>query len=637
MRGMKRFLAVLAGMAAVLPAGQGADGARRLDEIVPADTLFYLSIPDAAQAKAEIRKTALADIWREPEVRSFARDQLVPLLRGLFAGIARQKAAERGAPDAGFDAFVAGLDEPDPRIGVRPLDLPGILDGELSVAVLDASPREKTLTAVAVLGPCRLPDTLRASLEEASARTVETGGISYARNGWIGAAGLGPQGRGETGWACAPDRRLVATVGPPGTFTRVVDDLAMGRRSEAPLSGHPDYRAVAARRQGKGNPIAHAYLNVAALGERVLASLDPADRAKASAVIDALGLSTVRAGGTSLAVKDKGFHRTAILLAPGEKKGILAALAGDAGEFRSLAYVPAGTHSFYGFRIDPLGLWEMLQRAFWADALGGPLAGTVERGKALPALKEIAAALGTEVGLSLRQMGGMMPVPEATLFAELRDEPAVRKVVSDLLAREAAAGKLKTQTFPAAAGAPAVTAVMLPDVPVMPAFAFHKGWLVASLTPTAVKAACHRIDAPGSLQGIAGTEDFKAAFSQVGKPGSLLAYDEGPDSFRKQYNQMIGMLPMILMGLEQAGGELPSVDLAALPMADTVARHLFGSAQVAGADADALYVESFGIMPMNVTDIAGIGVAASLALPTLQKAYAKAEARRAAAREGSDE
>lgn len=624
MRGMKRFLAVLVGCAAFLPVGQGADGARRLDEIVPADTLLYASIPDVARAKDEIRKTALADIWREPEVRSFARDQLVPLLRGLFAGVARQKAAERGVPDAGFDAFVAGLDEPDPRIGVRPLDLPGILDGELSVAVLDASPREKMLTAVAVLGPCLLPDALRASLKEASAGAAGTGGTPYAKDGWVGAAAPGPQGRGEVGWACAPDRRLVATVGPPGTFTRVVDDLAKGRGSEAPLFGHPDYRAVAARRQGKGKPIAHAYLNVAALRERALASLDPADRAKTSAGIDALGLSTVRAGGTSLAVKDKGFHRMAILLAPGEKKGILSALAGDAREFRSLAYVPAGTHSFYGFRVDPLGLWETLQRAFWADALGRPLAGTVERGKALPALKEIAAALGTEVGLSLRQMGGMMPVPEATLFAELRDEPAVRKVVSDLLAREAAAGKLKTQTFPAAAGAPAVTAVMLPDVPVMPAFAFHKGWLVASLTPTAVKAACRRIDAPGSVQGIAGTGDFKAAVSQVGKPGSLLAYDEGPDSFRKQYNQMVGMLPMILMGLEQSGLELPPVDLAALPMADTVARHLFGSAQVMGADADGIYLESFGATPVSLVDAAGIGIAAALAIPNLVKAREKA-------------
>lgn len=632
---MKRFLAALLGCAAFLPVGQGADGPRRLDEIVPADTLFYASIPDVARAREVLKTTALADIWREPEVRAFARDQLAPLLRELFWGIARQKAVERGAPDEGFDAFIAGLDEPDPRIGMRPLDLPGILDGDLSVAVLDVSPREKTLTAVAVLGPCRLPDALRASLEEASARTVETGGISYARNGWIGAAGPGPQGRGETGWACAPDRRLVATVGPPGTLARVVEDL--GKKSEAPLSGAPDYRALAARRPGKGEAVVHAYLSVSRIKEKILAAIpDEAARAAAPGVIEGLGFSPVRAAGMSIAVKDKGFLRSTVLLAPGEKKGLLAALAGDPeGTFESLAFVPAGTHSYYAVRIDPAKVWRSAREAVeTATGTVGLQAARDALDEGLPLLRSLVGALGSEVGLAVKQQIGMMPIPEVTLFARVRDEPASRKLVEDLLAEGAAAGKLKAQTSPGIGGGPAVTMVMMPNVPIMPAFAFHKGWFVAALTPTAVKAACRRIDAPDPGKGIGETKDFKTAFARVAKPGSLLAYDEGPDSFRKQYNQLVGTLPMVLMGLEQSGLELPPVDLAALPMADTVARHLFGSAQVAGADADGVYVESFGVMPFSVTDVAGIGVAAGLALPAIQKARSKAEARRAAEETG---
>ena len=54
---------------------------KRLEDAVSADTLAFVTIPDGARAKSELSKTALADIWREPEVQSFVQATVLPLVR----------------------------------------------------------------------------------------------------------------------------------------------------------------------------------------------------------------------------------------------------------------------------------------------------------------------------------------------------------------------------------------------------------------------------------------------------------------------------------------------------------------------------------------------------------------------------
>lgn len=600
---------------------------KRLDEIVPADTLLYVSIPDVARAREALKTTALADIWREPEVQDAVHTLVKPLWRVYWDMAA--DLAEREDPGV---PVVKGLDVQAIGKGIgRCLDgKSGLarLDGEISLAVLPPPPEVKIPTVLVVLeGPVadRAQRLLFLAREKLPVHFEEFES-GDARGAWF----LNRENQIEAGWARTENRLLIA-FGSRGTAERWL--IGHGTPVAEPLARSPDYRALQARWDAKGAPIAHAYLNLARTREKILESLpDPAARATVPLVLSALGLDGVRAAGTSIAVREKGFVRSTVLLAPGEKKGLLAAFAGPSkGEFKGLAFVPAGTHSFYAGRIDPKQAWRAVQDAVRTGAGEAGLFSMREKmAEDLPPelLRDLPGVLGGEIGVSLKQQIGVMPIPEITLFVELADEAAARRLVGDLLARGAEEQGFKVQSLPAVGTGPAVTTVTFPDIPFLPAFAIHKGWLIAALTPTAVRAACRRIDSPDPAKGISATDDFKAAFSRVARPGSFLAYEEGPDSFRKQYNQLVGILPMLQMGLEQAAGKggpaFPEIDLAALPMADTIARHLFGSAQAAGADADGFYAESFGVAPVNLADVAGIGILAAIAIPSMAKARGQA-------------
>ncbi len=600
---------------------------RRLDEIVPADTLLYVSIPDAARARDALATTALADIWREPEVRNFFQGTLTPMVRTLWArtgdGIGREVLSGGTSSDIAEAYCMRNMTE-----------LPGLLcgiDGEVSLALFGA---DKTgPVAVATWGPCRNAPRWEAMLRKLCQLSEPSGKENFEEfqhGNWKGIRATEKTADAtESGWARHGDRFVFAR-GPKGALEAWSDRLEKGGAG-ATLVQNADYRAAQARCDRSGAAIAHGYLNTARTREKILESLpDPVVRTVAPAMIDGLGFSNARAMGMSLVVKDKGFLRSTVLLAPGEKKGLLTAMAGNPKrEFRSLAFIPAGTHSVFAGRIDPKQVWRSVQDAVRAGAGEAGLFSMREKmAEDLPpgVLRDLPAALGGEIGLALKQQIGVMPIPEIVLFVELADEEAARRLVGDLLARGAEEKGFKVQTLPAMGTGPAVTTVTFPDVPILPAFAIHKGWLVAGMTQTAVKAACRRIDSPDPAKGIAATADFKAAFSRVARPASFMAYEEGPDSFRKQYNQIVSALPMVQMALEQAMGDVPFPDPATLPMADTIARHLFGSAQAMGADADGVYLESFGVLPVNLTtDIGVLGVGAALVLPAIARARGRAE------------
>ncbi len=661
MRFMRVFLAVVASCAALVqgapqaPAGAPANPrVRPLDEIVSAQTISYLSIPDLSRMKAELGTTALADIWRELEVQEFVRGTLAPFSKALLKkGIDEKK---RGSSGSGFANFLSELVSPRPELGCRWLELPKFLDGEISLAVEELRPdpgkkRDFRVGLALKAGPLKNPDLWRSLLDhfirfvkenDAAGKTtcepVSTSGGTFQsivhREGLASLVGI---------W----HGTLIVYI----TFSRDSADcrdfLARLEKGAAnPLARAPDYVAAKTKLSGTGKgvpPVAKAYFSVGRVFDGVLVRSDDSDRVRT--VLAALGVSSIKAVAGSLSIVDKGFLRRMVVLAPGERKGLLAALAGDPrGVFKSQAFIPAGTHGYFASRISPQALWKAVKEAA-AKVKGAKGIAKMEADLSdIPETvrRDLSSALGTEIAISLKQTVGIVPIPEITLFLELADEAAARRVWEAVLAKGAARGTFKAQSSGpgAPAGSPTVTTLRFAKSPIAPACAIHKGWFVAGISSQAVKSACQRIEvSPTSpIKGIASDAAFKGAFSHLGKPTAFLTYEEGPDSFRKQYNQIVGVLPVAILGLEQAAqakGEawdLPEIDLATLPSGDAIARHLFGSAHVMGGDAGGLCGESFGPLSLGLVDVAGAGLVAAWVLPALHQVKEVAQTKQCAAR-----
>lgn len=596
-----------------------AASARTLDEAVSAETLLYVSVPDAVRARRDLAATALAAIAREAEVRRCAREILLPLARALW------KSTQDSTPDA-FDAGLM-LNFFEVQTGLTWRDGPRLADGEAAIALLDVERSGPVLVATVVS---------RAAADRVEGLARWAFGLAlvakslpahpFARGAWAGTRLETSEEGFEAGWA-RQGERFVFACGPAGTLEKVVAGFSDG--VARPLAADPGYRAVRARLDKDMPSLGYAYFNLPRLRARALAAGAGTGAAEnALAFLRAAGLSDVGPAGMSLAVADKGFVRRACLLAPAPRAGLLTALA-DAppGAFESLALAPAGTHGYMAWRMDPTALWNACRAL--ARGIGGESQARVaeERLAAVlppPLRRDLAAALGTEAAVTVRQTVGLVPIPEVTLFWRVKDADAAERAIAALLAPHVARGACALQASPDGA-TPRLTQIRIAGVPVWPAYAVHKGWVVASTGPHPVKAACRRIDGSrGVGEGeklLSETSDFAAAARRVRRPAAFFTYAEGPDSFRSQYNQMVAMLPVVLMALEQAaeenGAALPECDMTALPTADAIARHLFGSAQTVGGDGEAVFAESFGVLPVNLTDLACAGIATGLVLPSL--------------------
>lgn len=594
---------------------------RRLEECVSADTLLFLSVPDVGKAKEAVRSTALADIWREPEVQEFAGSTLVPLARDLL----RQARANADDPKD-LEKALAGL-------GML-RKLLAAAEGELSIALERVDQREGKVVPVlyATAGPLADVRTWTDAIDLLHEKARQGGSLDLERvrtEAFAGFRGVKREAGGEIQVGIS-GRRVVASFGPAGTGEAFLKRLSGGAAD--PLSASADYKALRARTAGRSAPIALSYAGLGRILAEALAAADKEGKGNTvRATLDAAGLSGLRAAGSALTVSGKGFSRRSYLLCPGEKKGVLRILAGRGGESKILSRIPAGTHVCAALKADPRDVWGVVRDVVAAAAGGEGL--DAMQGKLGEIPPEIRAGLrdglGGEIAITMRQQTGIIPIPDILLYAQVADEAKARAAVDGLLSRAAEGGafSVRRSEIP---GSCAVTTLQPPGIPFAPSLAIHKGWLVVGISPQAVRTAAKRLDGTLPVKPLAGTEDFARVKGEVGHPGSLLVYQEGPESFRIQYSQILQTVPMIQLALQNAPGDLklPEIDVAAFPTADAIARHLFGSIDVVGADADGIYAESFQPIPFTLTDVASLGVVAGIALPAVVKAKADA-ARRA--------
>ncbi|MCC6492176.1 MAG: DUF1559 domain-containing protein [Pirellulales bacterium] len=157
--------------------------------------------------------------------------------------------------------------------------------------------------------------------------------------------------------------------------------------------------------------------------------------------------------------------------------------------------------------------------------------------------------------------------------------------------------------------------------PVAPAWCVGDGWLVASLSPQAVRAALARhsdssdaeVAAADSLAAVEGVHEALGAEGGA----AALAYQDTPRLVSSLY-------PWLTMGLQMVAGQLRKegieFDLTAIPTRETIVRHLRPSISAMSYREDGLHVTSHGSLPGGGNVAAAAPVGAALLLPAVQAA-----------------
>jgi hypothetical protein len=80
-------------------------------------------------------------------------------------------------------------------------------------------------------------------------------------------------------------------------------------------------------------------------------------------------------------------------------------------------------------------------------------------------------------------------------------------------------------------------------------------------------------------ENITAKADFAKHFVEPPQGAVLtsLSYDDTAANFENGYTQILGVLPMLMMGLQQGGAEELPIDLSLLPTAEVISKHLHGS------------------------------------------------------------
>ncbi len=320
---MKRFALLLP---LLLLAGAAPRAEFRLQDLLPADTVFFAEIPSAAAFREAVRKTSLYRLFQEEEVRLFANDMIGQGLRE-------------------FDKFKENFEK---EMGI-PLDKAWeVPSGQVAFA----------------MPSLRKPD------EPDLVLSVDCAGKRETLLRWVAAANRGSERR--TGWKvqtwkigddevmtlASKDRSFHAAV--PGdvllvatrrdTLETVVTALRGGRT--APLADSANFRKA---REKSGARDLFFYFDL----NGVLKEVRDHAGEKETQAIRALGLEGLPFVAGGLSIGDAGVTERLFLAATGERKG-LARLLSLKGAAPGLENAPQGALGYSSISIDLAELYDTL-------------------------------------------------------------------------------------------------------------------------------------------------------------------------------------------------------------------------------------------------------------------------------------
>lgn len=557
--------------------------------LLPPDTFLFVRVPDVARAKQEWNTTAIHKIWSEPEVQALVSN-------GVTA--ARQQ----------FDAQVAG--SPYMELLRRSLELPR---GEFFFAVtemggvqqlpkmalgFDVKDRRVQTEQWLRDAKTRLESAV-GSVQEESKRHRESAYTSWsAREFSIHHAFFGS---------------LLVAASHEDTLKAMIDRMKDGA-SVPTLARDARYENAAARMPG-GHALL-AYCNPTPLVNllKIFALTMPQlqEGLKNASAIESVSFSTTMENGS--------FRDVVFVRAPAAKRPATTAESAPT-QRKTLALTTDKTLFHMTQHQDLAKLWGSLAQQMqlapdarvqeWLFALD-----KFNRQHGLNLPKDLLDALGPEYGVAL-DWGDGQPVPELTFGIEVRDRAKAQATIDKLMGvahtnlGEFASAVITTLDHEGLR----IQTLRMPLLPISPSFTLHDRFFLFSLQADSARRVVSNLK--GSSASLAQNALYQQTMNSLPAGGSSYTYLDAKALFEHVYDALLN-----LARTQPGVGAAVSgyVDLAKLPPAQTISRHLqpMASAQVTDNDGyTTVMISPVGMPTFMAVGLVGAGVAVAERFPEL--------------------
>ncbi|MSR46946.1 MAG: hypothetical protein EXS13_07770 [Planctomycetes bacterium] len=587
-----------------------AQNGTRPESLLPADTMLFFGTDDLEALRASAADSPMGRVMSEPEVQEFLAQPLAELKKAIDMGVAAAKQHPALAElKLDFEKIKAA---PFGRgfVAITHLDLP---------PEMVKDPSRADLGFVVGLEPRGNFDAIGTLKQVIQSLAVAEGGEDVTMDS-ITIDGLAVD---RLKAKDAPFALCFANIGGISVFSlseRSITAMARCASGAQPsLATTPDYvrSAAAAGAAGKGDLATFVRLGQmmkvvrsaielgAAASEQDGSGADKDDKQLLALMRSALDAFNFEAFGPaySLMTRKDGVAVTTSYTEIDSSAGGIAALTKPAPIDRELLkLVPKNALSFSLSHFDLSALWDMATETLakaapemHAQAMGAIrnaealVAGADEQGNPQWDMRRdlIGALSGRTMSMGIPGAGSLLgPGSDTVFWIETPNAAGLEKSLGYLFAlpgqlanfpinwKEQLHGEAKLKVLDPMSLGPA--AMMAGQLALTYSIFDGKFWF--STSTKALKKALDARSAPPA-ENITARADFAKHFVEppAGAVLTGLSYSDTAASFENTYTQLLGIVPMAMMGLQQQGApELP-IDVALLPTAEAISKHLFGS------------------------------------------------------------
>ncbi len=313
-------------------------GAPAFDKVMPERTLGFLRIKNLPELQAKAKAQPAYALWSEPSVQKFFEKPLARLNEELAKA--------------------------EGKAGVKLEDFVGILRGEIALYVAidegTANPQVILLVDVGDQGPraMELIDAVVTAAAKADPNAVAPTVVEQMIDGvkfkTVRAGGADAAAEPTLCYGTVNDVLVVG--GPLAAVTRQVGFLKAPPATA--LAGNATYQAAMAKVSATSD--VQGFVNVAEI--LAVVQLKAPDPAKAAQLVNALGANGLTSAALGIEL-GKEYNTTAAYLGSrGAPQGIVKILMPASGPLHTGAEVPADAYSFISARLDPVGIYDEVER-----------------------------------------------------------------------------------------------------------------------------------------------------------------------------------------------------------------------------------------------------------------------------------
>lgn len=574
-------------------AGAGLAGQIDVQDLLPADAIVAVCYYGDS---TDLEKTAMYQLLQEPEVREWLTSLRQTLVGAnqLAAAFLRVNLLQL-KPLLGCQIGLAVMPAAGPALGA-PVDV--LLVAKVGDA--QANARQSTLGLLTQIG----------AMMPAGIQKVQVGGIEMTRLG----------------------------VGPIGLLYGFRDDYLLLSTSQATmeraLGGQGGTLATVKgfQRAAKlgGSPVALGLYNHVAVMERLGAAAPP----EALAVMAELGLNEVRSAGFRLGARGRALVSTIFVQTAGERKGLLKVLAADPIDRELTKLIPRDAAIASVSNIDAGALYDTVLAvaqivAGMQDIQVRQVVADFEQQAGVNLRKDLVASMGRGTVVTT---AGESLLPALVISQAVTDGDKIEKSLAalvkqlDVLIKAEAGDHASAAIKSIAFGKHTIRYLVTPGVPVplAPCYARVGDRMVFAVSPIHLKDYLLFLD--GAEPSLLENRDFMAMEKLIPKDAVSYSYSDFGRSFVGIY-RMVGPLLTAAHGIPR---NPVAIDLANMPAARTIQKHMFGAVSYMYATEDMvvwechspLGIETIGPLPAVIVG----GVGAGILMPALTRARGAARA-----------